>query len=76
MQLFAQSLKDHNNNVLVAIGGHNGWQPGMTYDDAVRMKHQGWCAAQNNLDYITQFVNGWLQDKNGYAIGQYCESHA
>lgn len=46
----------------------------MTYSDATAAAGRGDCSAQNNLDYIFQFVNGWMQNKSGYDIGKYCES--
>lgn len=45
----------------------------MTVADATRAASQGNCFAQNNLDYLYQTVNGWMQGKEGYSIGQYCE---
>lgn len=48
----------------------------MTHADATRAASQGNCLAQNNLDYLYQFTNGWMQGKSGYDIGQYCEQIA
>ncbi len=45
----------------------------MTKADATRAASQGDCYAQNNLDYVFQTTNGWMQNKVGYTIGQYCE---
>lgn len=65
---------DHNGgNVIAALGSYNGWRVGMTTDDATRAKSQGNCLWQNNLDYLTQWLNGWIQDKNGYNIGSICK---
>ncbi len=44
----------------------------MTYSDATAEASKGDCSAQNNLDYIFQFVNGWMQNKSGENIGTYC----
>jgi hypothetical protein len=61
-------------NVLAAIGQYNGWVPKMTIWSATKAKDEGRCAAQNNLDYIYQFVNGWMLGKDAYSMGKYCES--
>ena len=60
-------------NVLAAIGAYNGWRKGMTVSDAMAAKWQGHCRNQNNLDYIFQYCNGWMQNKNAYHMGSYCE---
>ncbi|WWC68198.1 uncharacterized protein I206_102121 [Kwoniella pini CBS 10737] len=72
-ELFSNLIKSNNGNVLTAIGSYNGWQPGLTINSATEAKNQGRCAAQNNLDYIHQFCNGWMQGKSGYELGTYCE---
>lgn len=58
---------------LQAIGAYNGWRKGMTVGDATAAKWQGNCHAQNNLDYLTQYCNGWMQNKNAHSMGSYCE---
>ena len=45
----------------------------MTYGDATAAKSQGDCLAQNNLDYLDQYFNGWLQDKPANNLGSYRE---
>ena len=45
----------------------------MTYADATRAASQGDCSAQNNLDYLYQFLNGWILNKNGYDYGHFCK---
>jgi hypothetical protein len=43
---------------------YNGWQKGMTTG---QVKQEQWgCYAQQNLDYLHQLVNGWLQGLDGY----------
>jgi hypothetical protein len=63
---FANNLKEDGGNILLSIGRYNGWHKGMTHSDAVRAAKQGHCFAQNNLDYLQQFLNGWMQNKNAY----------
>ncbi|WOO84735.1 putative tape measure protein [Vanrija pseudolonga] len=70
-EYFSQVLAQNNGNALAALGNYNGWRVGMTVADATRAKSQGNCFAQNNLDYLYQTVNGWMQGKEGYSIGQY-----
>ncbi|KAI0256164.1 lysozyme-like domain-containing protein [Lactifluus subvellereus] len=62
-------LASNNGDVFSTIGEYNGWTHGMTYDDATRAAHTSCCTCQNNLDYIHQFVNGWLQGMNAYDAG-------
>ena len=56
-----------------AIGSYNGWNLKMTYADATAEASEGDCSAQNNLDYVYQFTNGWMQNKLGSSIGSICE---
>jgi len=63
---FADVLKESGGSVLQAIGAYNGWQPGMTVGEVLGKKH-----CQQNLDYLQQFVNGWLQGIEGYSLGTY-----
>jgi hypothetical protein len=72
-QLFRQMIDANGGNVLAAIGAYNGWQKGMTYDSATAARWSGHCRNQNNLDYLYQFTNGWMQNKNAYSMGTYCE---
>lgn len=72
-QLLSSMIKQNNGNVIAAIGSYNGWQPQQTtYDSATAAARDGNCHAQNNLDYLHQFVNGWMQGVNGYSMGEYC----
>ena len=70
-QLFSQMIDANGGNVLAAIGSYNGWQTGMTVGDGTAAASQGNCFAQNNLDYLHQFCNGWMQNKNAYTMGSY-----
>ncbi|KAF8718629.1 Transglycosylase SLT domain, partial [Rhizoctonia solani] len=56
-------------NVLKAIGSYNGWVDGMTIDSATAARWSACCRCQNNLDYLHQFLNGWLQGKDAYSNG-------
>jgi len=60
---FSSLLDQFGGNLLLAIGNYNGWHKGMTYHDATDATD---CRAQNNLDYIVQFVNGWILNVNAY----------
>lgn len=72
---FANTLKNNNGNVLLTLGNYNGWPEGMTYGQAVAAADGPCCRCQNNLDYIHQNVNGWMQNINPYEskprIGKY-----
>ena len=45
----------------------------MTVGDATAARWSGHCRNQNNLDYIFQYCNGWMQNKNAYSMGKYCK---
>ncbi|WVW78189.1 hypothetical protein I302_100140 [Kwoniella bestiolae CBS 10118] len=72
-ELFSNLIQANGGNVLLAIGSYNGWRHGLTIGDATAAASQGQCRAQNNLDYIHQYCNGWMQGKSGYELGSYCE---
>ena len=63
-----QVLDQNGGNIFTALGSYNGWFPGMT---AGQVYAEPNCAAQQNLDYVYQMVNGWMQGKQGYEIGKY-----
>jgi hypothetical protein len=63
---FADTLNGNGGNVIVSVGSYNGWYPGLTYDKATAARHSSCCRCQNNLDYLHQFFNGWLQNINAY----------
>ncbi|UZJ53455.1 hypothetical protein CBS101457_002775 [Exobasidium rhododendri] len=62
---FSKTLRSNGGNVLEAIGQYNGWEKGLAVWK-VRKEQYG-CYAQQNLDYLYQMLNGWLQGKDGYA---------
>ncbi|KAN0090923.1 glycoside hydrolase family 23 protein [Tylopilus felleus] len=65
-QFFSQTLNGVNGDLLQAIGHYNGWYKGLTYEEATAAAQNGNCHEQNNLDYLHQYLNGWLQDVNSY----------
>ncbi|KAG8213725.1 glycoside hydrolase family 23 protein [Butyriboletus roseoflavus] len=65
-QFFSQTLDNVNGDLLLAIGHYNGWYKGLTYAEATAAARNGNCREQNNLDYLHQFLNGWMQDINAY----------
>ncbi|KAF9793374.1 lysozyme-like protein [Thelephora terrestris] len=69
---FSSQLAASDGNFFLALGSYNGWVEGMTVQYATRMRYTA-CHAQNNLDYLHQTVNGWLQNKDAYALhlGEY-----
>ncbi|EGO25378.1 glycoside hydrolase family 23 protein [Serpula lacrymans var. lacrymans S7.9] len=74
-QFFSDTLNSNNGDLLLSIGQYNGWFQGMTYADATADQYSGNCRAQNNLDYLHQFLNGWCQNINAYSnnppLGEY-----
>jgi len=68
---FASQLKAFNGDVPLAIGQYNGWTKGMSYNSATAAANSGCCDCQNNLDYLHQFFNGWIQGINGYDLVYY-----
>jgi soluble lytic murein transglycosylase-like protein len=63
---FADTLNNNNGNVIVSVGSYNGWYRGLTVEKATAARHSSCCRCQNNLDYLHQFFNGWLQNINAY----------
>ncbi|ODO08558.1 transglycosylase SLT domain-containing protein [Cryptococcus wingfieldii CBS 7118] len=70
-KLFADLISSNGGNVLLAIGSYNGWYSGLTQAAGTAAASTGQCSAQNNLDYLHQFCNGWMQGKSGYNLGTY-----
>ncbi|TRM70358.1 glycoside hydrolase family 23 protein [Schizophyllum amplum] len=72
---FKGVLDDNGGDLLKSIAGYNGWRSGMTFADATAAQYTGQCFAQNNLDYLHQFLNGWCQNVDAYQhnppLGQY-----
>lgn len=48
---------------------YNGWFAGLSYSTATAAASTGCCECQQNLDYMHQMLNGWLQGKTGYELG-------
>lgn len=70
----SELLSENNGNVLLSIGKYNGWVPGMTKAQATAAANTGCCPCQNNLDYLVQFFDGWLMNRDPTAsprLGQY-----
>jgi hypothetical protein len=65
----SNTLAANGNNLVLALGTYNGWYKGMTVGDATKAAKQGHCAWQQNLDYIMQTLNGWMQGEDAYALG-------
>ncbi|TFK54192.1 glycoside hydrolase family 23 protein [Heliocybe sulcata] len=72
---FADSLNGNGGDLLKTIGGYNGWATHMTFADATAAANTGCCRCQRNVDYLHQFLNGWLQNVNAYSnnprLGKY-----
>lgn len=63
---FADGLSASGGNVLLALGAYNGWEKGLTHSQAVAAKQTGCCVCQQNLDYLQQFLNGWILGVDPY----------
>ncbi|KAJ7079117.1 lysozyme-like protein [Mycena belliarum] len=70
---FAETLSNNNGNLLLSIGMYNGWYKGLTVAKATAAKDSACCYCQNNLDYLHQFMNGWVLNVNAYSssLGKY-----
>ncbi|CUA74820.1 hypothetical protein RSOLAG22IIIB_05715 [Rhizoctonia solani] len=70
---FASELTRHNGSILHTIGAYNGWYEGMTVPAATAAANTSCCRCQQNLDYIHQMCNGWIQGVDAYAanLGTY-----
>lgn len=64
---YANRIKASGGNLLLATGNYNGWVAGMDVGYATRARHSSCCRCQNNLDYLHQFFNGWIQGVNAYS---------
>ncbi|RDB25477.1 Membrane-bound lytic murein transglycosylase F [Hypsizygus marmoreus] len=64
---FADTLNNNGGNLLLSIGSYNGWFEGLTYGKATAAAKSACCKCQNNLDYLHQFLNGWLQNIDAYS---------
>ncbi|KAJ7680521.1 lysozyme-like protein [Mycena polygramma] len=70
---FARALSDNGGNVLRSVGEYNGWTLGMTQAKATTARYSSCCTCQNNLDYLHQYMNGWIQNIDPYSsnLGKY-----
>jgi len=66
---FAKTLKDNDDNIILTMGMYNGWAPGLTVGKATAAAKTSCCTCQNNLDYLQQFFNGWIQGVDPYKLG-------
>ncbi|KZV82589.1 lysozyme-like protein [Exidia glandulosa HHB12029] len=69
---FADQLKEHNGNVPLTVGAYNGWYDTMTSDQTLGQSNPCW---QQNLDYMMDFFNVWLQNIDAYAGTKYGRWH-
>ncbi|ETW80578.1 glycoside hydrolase family 23 protein [Heterobasidion irregulare TC 32-1] len=67
-QFFSDTLNSNGGDVLKTIGQYNGWSPQLTFGQATAAASTSCCRCQNNLDYLHQFVNGWLQNVDAYTM--------
>ncbi|KAJ7647090.1 glycoside hydrolase family 23 protein [Roridomyces roridus] len=65
---FAKTLESNGGDLLLSIGQYNGWYQGLTVAKATAAAHSSCCRCQNNLDYLHQFLNGWLQNEDAYTL--------
>jgi len=65
-KFFADLLGSNGGDVLLSIGRYNGWTRGLTIGKATAARWSSCCRCQNNLDYLHQFLNGWLQNIDAY----------
>ncbi|PCH36436.1 glycoside hydrolase family 23 protein [Wolfiporia cocos MD-104 SS10] len=75
VEFFSATLQNNGGSLLLTIGNYNGWPLGMTFGSATAAANGPCCRCQNNLDYLHQLLNGWLQGINPYThnprIGKY-----
>jgi len=73
VKYFAGVLEGNNGNLLETVGMYNGWEIGLTIAKATAARHSSCCRCQNNLDYLHQTFNGWMQNVDPYAthMGKY-----
>jgi len=55
---FQSQVDAAGGNVAAALGGYNGWYPGLTETDA---DDAPTCGARQNLDYLHSILNGFCQ---------------
>ncbi|GAA6016613.1 hypothetical protein JCM11491_006018 [Sporobolomyces phaffii] len=66
---FNTELSNRGGDFLEALGAYNGWYPGLSWSAATAAASGDCCACQQNIDYLHQMTNGWLQGKTGYEMG-------
>ncbi|KAJ4483206.1 glycoside hydrolase family 23 protein [Lentinula aciculospora] len=64
---FSDLLDSNDGDLFLSVGSYNGWYKGMTYADATAAASSDCCRCQQNLDYLHQFFNGWIQNYDPYA---------
>ncbi|EIM82890.1 lysozyme-like protein [Stereum hirsutum FP-91666 SS1] len=74
-KFIADTLQANGGDVLKTIGAYNGWSTDLTLWQATAAASTSCCRCQNNLDYLHQFLNGWMQGVDAYTnvprLGQY-----
>jgi len=68
---FRSVLDQFDGNLLHAIGQYNGWPVDMSYSHATAAAYTSCCVCQNNLDYMHQMLNLWMQGLNGQLYKPY-----
>ncbi|KAL7413362.1 glycoside hydrolase family 23 protein [Mrakia frigida] len=71
MKYFSDTLASNGGDAFLSMGQYNGWQRGMTFASATAAQYSSCCRCQNNLDYLHQLTNGWMQGFNGNNFGTY-----
>nr|GAT45455.1 predicted protein [Mycena chlorophos] len=66
---FASVLSSNGGNLLLSVGNYNGWYKGLTVSKAEAAKYGSCCLCQQNLDYVFQWINGWVLNQNAYEMG-------
>ncbi|KII92887.1 glycoside hydrolase family 23 protein [Plicaturopsis crispa FD-325 SS-3] len=65
-KFFSDTLNSNNGDLLKSLGYWNGWFPSMTVGQALAAATSGCCRCQQNLDYLHQFLNGWVLNVDAY----------
>lgn len=70
-KFFSDLLASNNGNVILTVGMYNGWFADMTEAQATAARNSDCCRCQNNLDYLDQYFNGWMQGVDGGNLGKF-----
>ncbi|KAJ7939456.1 glycoside hydrolase family 23 protein [Mycena leptocephala] len=70
-EYFSDTLDGNNGDVLLSVGTYNGWYKGLTKAAATAASNSSCSQCQNNLDYLFQFMNGWMQNIDASGLGKY-----